>query len=514
MKEPIKDFGWQARADILRRDAEQKLVDPLRRHGWTAVVERVEGAGEYAVVVAERNGLRRTAALLYSSGTANAVYRQLEGEVDLTLFNGQPYELEQFTRGLSRPVHPVDEFQLHLVAWNKESEPGRIARAAFDNGEPVAAGLRIPRVRRLLAEVPAEAVWSRLSRLKSATLARKALRDRAEAEGFPLTDEIVASKGDGVAYAIRNAADYFSLRDAGNLSQRVLNVYYGVLSFVLAEMLASPVGPTRLETVEDITKQGHGLWNLDADGGFAGFCVGPLSSGLFPAWARSMGDGELPTLPKRPRRPADLQVAASEGWASMEQLFARIPEVGDLFEDVFDGLPAWVTPVHSMEMNMPSGLFGRSERAETTYVTLVDDSGRMGEADVAALPGPLREIRRMPSGTRAGHFAAAVDHPGHDHWWGALDVHRSAYERSALILPAFGRVRQYRAVCLAILYGLSIVVRYRPSLWRRVQEGDLDHMRALVEAFLAVAERVLPEQFLESVAGEKMSIHQPGSFFS
>ena len=107
-----------------------------------------------------------------------------------------------------------------------------------------------------------------------------------------------------------------------------------------------------------------------------------------------------------------------------------------------------------------------------------------------------------------------MDHPGHDHWWGALDVHRSAYERSALILPAFGRVRQYRAVCLAILYGLSIVVRYRPSLWRRVQEGDLDHMRALVEAFLAVAERVLPEQFLESVAGEKVSIHQPGSFFS
>jgi len=39
-----------------------------------------------------------------------------------------------------------------------------------------------------------------------------------------------------------------------------------------------------------------------------------------------------------------------------------------------------------------------------------------------------------------------------------------------------------------MLYTLSIIVRYRPSIWRRVQEGDLDHMRVLIEAFLAVVE--------------------------
>ena len=47
-----------------------------------------------------------------------------------------------------------------------------------------------------------------------------------------------------------------------------------------------------------------------------------------------------------------------------------------------------------------------------------------------------------------------------------------------------------------------------------VQEGDLDHMRALIEAFLAVAERVLPEQFLVTVSGQPVSANQPGSFFS
>jgi hypothetical protein len=92
-------------------------------------------------------------------------------------------------------------------------------------------------------------------------------------------------------------------------------------------------------------------------------------------------------------------------------------------------------------------------------------------------------------------------------------VHHSPFERNALILPIFGTVSEYRAICVVLLYALSIVVRYRPSLWRRVQEGDLDHMRVLTEAFLAVSERVLPEQFLEKITGQPVFVKQPGSFF-
>jgi hypothetical protein len=64
-----------------------------------------------------------------------------------------------------------------------------------------------------------------------------------------------------------------------------------------------------------------------------------------------------------------------------------------------------------------------------------------------------------------------------------------------------------------LLYALSITVRYRPSIWRRVQEGDLDHMRVLIEAFLAVVERVLHEQFLEKVTDQRTFAKQPGLFF-
>lgn len=57
------------------------------------------------------------------------------------------------------------------------------------------------------------------------------------------------------------------------------------------------------------------------------------------------------------------------------------------------------------------------------------------------------------------------------------------------------------------------MVRYRPSVWRRVQEGDHDHLRVLVEAYLAVVERVLPEQFLEHIiTAQRVFAKQPGSW--
>jgi hypothetical protein len=33
------DAGAKARLDILQRDAERKMLDPLRRHGWTVTCQ-------------------------------------------------------------------------------------------------------------------------------------------------------------------------------------------------------------------------------------------------------------------------------------------------------------------------------------------------------------------------------------------------------------------------------------------------------------------------------------------
>ena len=65
---------------------------------------------------------------------------------------------------------------------------------------------------------------------------------------------------------------------------------------------------------------------------------------------------------------------------------------------------------------------------------------------------------------------------------------------------------------MVTLYALSILVRYMPSAWRRVEGGDWDEHLSLVKSAIGVFERLLPEQFLESIIGERIHARQPGGF--
>jgi hypothetical protein len=57
------------------------------------------------------------------------------------------------------------------------------------------------------------------------------------------------------------------------------------------------------------------------------------------------------------------------------------------------------------------------------------------------------------------------------------------------------------------------MARYMPSAWRRIEDGDENQYLALVKAALSVWERLLPEEFLESIAGEQVYTAQLNSSF-
>ena len=99
---------------------------------------------------------------------------------------------------------------------------------------------------------------------------------------------------------------------------------------------------------------------------------------------------------------------------------------------------------------------------------------------------------------------------------GALPTFTSPFVNSVglLLFPTVGGLREYRTIAVMTLYALSIMVRYLPSAWRRIEGGDEDQYLALVRASLAVWERVLPEHFLESIAWERVRTGQPGTFFA
>jgi hypothetical protein len=46
--------GWDAHLEILRRDAENDLLGPLRTHRWEAVIDCEVERGEYLLITAKR----------------------------------------------------------------------------------------------------------------------------------------------------------------------------------------------------------------------------------------------------------------------------------------------------------------------------------------------------------------------------------------------------------------------------------------------------------------------------
>jgi hypothetical protein len=502
--------GWESRLAILRGEVEQKILTPLRQHSWTIHDTREVEHGEYIVLDAERAGHRHKVGVLYSSATRNDVYKVLAGEVEHIFTHGQLYKLDSYAYGISVPIGTLDDFHQLLLTWNAASAPGK-----FAPGSDNVIEAKPPKHRTLLAEAPIEAIWLRLRQLGSVTLARKLVASRGHDLGVELDGPTLSGKAEGLAYALRNAIDYYQASERPNVSQRVLNLYYGTLAFAFAEMLADPNGARTLAEIEDATKQGHGLYTIDGTtSDLEQLVVGVIASGFFPTWMKAMGlpVNNFPT--KKPRKFDDLTAMGPDAWLTIEQLFARIPEIADLFADIFASKPAWVTPAYDQQANPGPSFFGKPKAKPTsTYALLLDDSARLTKEDVASFPGPISEIKEVAAEGGGRHFQVAVNHSGKDLWWDALPVHHSPFERTALIRPIFGTVGEYRAICLVLLYALSIIVRYRPSVWRRVQEGDLDHLRVLIEAFLAVVERVLPEQFLEQVTGQKFFVKQPGSFF-
>ena len=105
-------------------------------------------------IAADKGPVTSRIAVLYSSsGISNAKYRELSTRVDHIFFNGQPYMLESFARGVTVPVEPLGDFFPFLVNLNKKVEPDRSPPVMLRN---------TVKVRRLTAENPLEAVITRL----------------------------------------------------------------------------------------------------------------------------------------------------------------------------------------------------------------------------------------------------------------------------------------------------------------------------------------------------------------
>ena len=514
----MEDLHWSdnPRLPLLRNEVERQVLEPFRSHDWSPTIVREDHHKDCIEIKASRESVTTRIAVLYSSsGISNEDYLELSKRVNRIFFQGQPYMLDTFARGVEIPVEPLDDFFLFLVGLNKQVESDRSRAAIHHNAS----------VLRLTAENPIDAVIARLQQFTSVHLATKVVERRAATESLPISCEAAKSKATGIAYSMRSALDYLVSTSSDRLNKRVVSLYYGTMALAQAEMLASPSGPVDLDEVEDMTKQGHGLYALPVpNGGFADLHVGIIATGFMPRWVKFLGH-DTTEYPRKKARTGDLD---EDEYANMvcplRDLFAAMPEIDDLFAEVFGGPAGWVLAYYDVsEARSYSTSSGR--RADSTYINIADRSERISVDRLREAGWPLAEIKqiadkeaveREAEGERTRRvFRARVDHVGHKYWWGVLPTYSSPFiSGQALILPSIGGLREYRTIAAVVLYALSILARYMPSAWQRIEGGDEDHYLALVKALLAVWERVLPEQFLESITGERVHTAQPGSFFA
>ena len=489
---------------------EQTVLKPLRSHGWSADIVREIDHDDCIEIAAKRGAVMTRIAVLYSSsGISNLSYRELSHRVDHIFFSGQPYMLDSLASGATVPVEPLGDFFPFLVDLNKQVEPDR---------SPPTMTRRTTTVRRLTAENPLEAVIARLQQFTSEKLAAKLVERRAATEDIRLRPEAIAAKATGVAYSMRSALDYVVSTPRDALNRRVLGLYYGTIALAQAEMLASPSGPIDLGQVEGMTKYGHGLYALAVpDGGFGDIRVGVLATGFFPQWMNFLSYDTSGYPRTRPRSPGDLEAVPPGMVCPLRDLFASMPEIDDLFAEVFGGPPGWVAVAYDQEANVRRSMLNATARkTDSTYGRFLDRSGKVSADSLKSAGWPMAEIRQETGDDGTGTvFHARVDHAGHDLWWTVLPTHSSPFGNSpTLLFPTVGGLREYRTMAAVTLYALSIMARYMPSVWRRVEGGDEDQYLALVHASLAVWERVLPEHFLESIAGETVRTAQPGSWLA
>ena len=315
---------------------------------------------------------------------------------------------------------------------------------------------------------------------------------------------------------MRSALDYLLPTPREALIKRVLGLYYGTIALAQAEMLASPSGPFDLDQVEGMTKRGHGLYALAGpNGGFADLRVGVLATGFLPQWMNFLGHDTSGYPKTRPGSAGDLDNVRADMACSIRDLFASMPEIEDLFAEVFVGPPSWVSVAYDDEGNAKgaTALNATPKKASSTYGLFLDRAGTISAQKLESAGWPLAEIHLVEDYEGTGTaLRARVDHAGHDVWWTALPIHSSPIRNDpTLLFPTVGGLREYRTIAAVTLYALSIMARYLPSAWRRIEGGDEDQYLGLVQASLAVWERLLPEHFLESITGETVRTRQPGS---
>jgi hypothetical protein len=363
--------------------------------------------------------------------------------------------------------------------------------------------------------------WLRLRRLTSTRLCRRII-----SLGLgPLSEEVLKSKAEGLAWAVRSALGYWESSPA-DLNARILTRYYALLQISIAEQVAWDA-EHNLTDIQRHTERGHGLSTvIQPDAAFPNcYYVALLKTGHFYSYSGyKKVDLSSYAFDKRPREWSKLSGAEQERLVSLADLFRRIPELRPVVAECLDAQPlSFHVGYASRNLEVRSQRLrekvfaGKAQEPiatgldDTTYIAIYTDGNHVTQDYLNTQPLPIQNIvPTHDAATKTDYFIGTISHPK-GYWWQYLNTYKSGYCPTSLIVPVWGTIADVFMIHFSILYALSIIVRYLPSLWHEIEDGELDHIRALIEHYLVIVDNVLPRTSVERITGSRLSIVSPGS---
>jgi hypothetical protein len=383
------------------------------------------------------------------------------------------------------------------------------------------------RVERLVAENVSEAVWLRLKRLTSSVLCSKILSRRA-----PSLEAAVASKkGDETAYAVRSALGYWE-SNVTALNAKVLTRYYALLQISIADQVASPNSNLNLEEIQRHTEAGHGLVTLvDTQDAFPNnYKIACLKGGHLYMYCKHKGfDLNKYAFERRPRKLDTLSEEEYGRLISLADVLRRVPELQPLIQECLGSDPLsfrvgsssrnmaeQMQRVHQHSQKTGEMLFDPPLLGDTktTYVSIFPEEESVTKEYLDSLDLPFKNIKAASDPIKHyNYFEGELSHPKDLYWYETISLYKSGYSGTSVIVPFWG-FRDPFIIHFIILYALSIVVRYLPSLWHDIEDGKLNHMRALIEHYLSIVDNVVPRLAIEMITGRRLLVVQPGSLMA
>jgi hypothetical protein len=345
-----------------------------------------------------------------------------------------------------------------------------------------------------------KSVWNWLGALSSLEVARRVLAKHPADP--PISEDASADRARSLAFAVRSAREYFHGNPEGNLTESCLAYYYGLLNLLEALVIVAPSEPHSIAQIENFTRRGHGVHNLSSTD--APFPESEIVYFLNRGFALQYGRVRRLELEPLVQKQVDEHHQLERPAFTLKDLLLRVPEIRPATREI------WPTSARCVFLSQWGDHNDGS--VELIFAENQNDSDFSPDAVIRSVPELKAEWFSEEAYNQAYRSRLLrVKVPATEKNQIPKPL-RSALCLDAYVEPFIGTTRDMLLVHFLILYLLSIFVRYRPNLWRRVVEGDLDQFRPVVAEYLQCVERMVPNIVLNELHRTEFFFQQLARF--